>query len=388
MKKKILFVAMSDSIHTARWIDQIIDQKDWKIYLFPSFEGMNLHQKLNNVTIINSFFFNSFYFQKLFIFTFFHKLVLKIYNKFFPGYYERKLLKFINYFQPDLIHTLETQGAGYLMASIYPKIRGDIPWWHTNWGSDFLIFGNLLNHELIRKVLNYCDYYSCECLRDVHLAHDFGFQGKVFPVYPNTGGFDLNKINTFKNASVTTSKRRSIILKGYQGWAGRALVAIRALDRCADLLSGYTLIVYSNTSSEEIIIATALLSKKRGITVRLIPEGTDHEEILKLQSQSRIYIGLSIGDAISTSLLESMAMGSFPIQSCTACANEWIQDGVTGFIVPPEDPEIIEKALREALLNDELVDSALLENFKTINCRVNSEILKKITINSYKSILG
>jgi hypothetical protein len=274
------------------------------------------------------------------------------------------------------------------MASIYPKIRGDIPWWHTNWGSDFLIFGNLLNHELIRKVLNYCDYYSCECLRDVHLAHDFGFQGKVFPVYPNTGGFDLNKINTFKNASVTTSKRRSIILKGYQGWAGRALVAIRALDRCADLLSGYTLIVYSNTSSEEIIIATALLSKKRGITVRLIPEGTDHEEILKLQSQSRIYIGLSIGDAISTSLLESMAMGSFPIQSCTACANEWIQDGVTGFIVPPEDPEIIEKALREALLNDELVDSALLENFKTINCRVNSEILKKITINSYKSILG
>ena len=99
MKKKILFVAMSDSIHTARWIDQIIDQKDWKIYLFPSFEGMDLHQKLNNVTIINSFFFNSFYFQKLFIFTFFHKLVLKIYNKFFPGYYERRLLKFINYLQ-------------------------------------------------------------------------------------------------------------------------------------------------------------------------------------------------------------------------------------------------------------------------------------------------
>ena len=26
-----------------------------------------------------------------------------------------------------------------------------------------------------------------------------------------------------------------------------------------------------------------------------------------------------------------MAMGSFPIQSCTACVEEWYEDGISGF---------------------------------------------------------
>ena len=36
-------------------------------------------------------------------------------------------------------------------------------------------------------------------------------------------------------------------------------------------------------------------------------------------------------------------MGSFPIQSDTACADEWIEDGVSGLIVPPEDPDSLRR---------------------------------------------
>ena len=42
-------------------------------------------------------------------------------------------------------------------------------------------------------------------------------------------------------------------------------------------------------------------------------------------------------------------MGALPIQSCTACADEWIVDGRSGLIVPPEDVDVIENALRRAL---------------------------------------
>ena len=43
--------------------------------------------------------------------------------------------------------------------------------------------------------------------------------------------------------------------------------------------------------------------------------------------KSRIYIGCSISDGISTSFLEALANGAFPIQTNTSCANEWISKG-------------------------------------------------------------
>jgi glycosyltransferase involved in cell wall biosynthesis len=167
-----------------------------------------------------------------------------------------------------------------------------------------------------------------------------------------------------------------------------SLVGLRALERCADILKDYKIFVFSNTSAQDIIIATKLFSVNNGIEVVLIPENTSHEEILEFHGQSRIYIGLSIGDGISTSLLESMAMGSFPIQSCTACANEWIEDGKSGFIVPPEDPDIIEIAIRKALRDDDLVDFSATCNFETIKKRANYSLLKDSTLNSYKNILN
>ena len=57
--------------------------------------------------------------------------------------------------------------------------------------------------------------------------------------------------------------------------------------------------------------------------------------MLRLHGRARVSIAISIGDGISTALLEAMAMGSFPIQTCTACADEWIIDGKSGFIVQP-----------------------------------------------------
>jgi glycosyltransferase involved in cell wall biosynthesis len=109
---------------------------------------------------------------------------------------------------------------------------------------------------------------------------------------------------------------------------------------------------------------------------------------MELQSKARISIGLSISDGISTSLLEAMAMGSFPIQSYTACANEWIEDQISGFIVPPEDPEIIEQAIRKALADDNLVDSAAEANYLTIAQKADYKILQQTTIDTYSKILN
>jgi hypothetical protein len=286
---------------------------------------------------------------------------------------------------------METQGAGYLVydvKNIFYKNHKFPKWWHANWGSDIFLFGRLKEHEAkIKEVLSTCDYYSCECKRDVRLALDNGFNKTILPVYPNSGGLKINVIEKNSN-NIPPSARKYIMLKGYQGWAGRALVGIRAIARCSDILNGFTLVIYTNTSADDIKIASELLMNDFKIPVILLPDASDHELILKYHSQARISIGLSIGDAISTSLLEAMSVGSFPIQSNTSCADEWIQEGITGITVPPEDPEIIESAIRKALINDQLVDNASLLNIKKIRDLANFDKLKNETISTYTKIFN
>ena len=79
-------------------------------------------------------------------------------------------------------------------------------------------------------------------------------------------------------------------------------------------------------------------------------------------------------------------MGSFPIQSWTACADEWIEDGRTGILVPPEDPEVVEAAIRRALADDDLVNQAAEENSQTCRERLDYDFLKAKTIELYLNV--
>lgn len=105
-----------------------------------------------------------------------------------------------------------------------------------------------------------------------------------------------------------------------------------------------------------------------------------------MHGQARISVGLSISDAISTALLEAMVMGSFPIQSRTACADEWIEHGRTGMLVPVEDPEQVEEALRIALKDDDLVDSAAAANLDTARRRLDQRIVKSEMLKFYATV--
>ena len=103
---------------------------------------------------------------------------------------------------------------------------------------------------------------------------------------------------------------------------------------------------------------------------------------------ARIHVGLSISDGISQSLIESMVMGAFPIQSCTACANEWIENGKSGFLVPPEDPYRVAEALRCALTDDHLVDQAAILNAETAQQHLAYAHVKGKVVEMYKSIFA
>jgi len=383
---------MAESIHTARWISQIGD-RGWDLHLFPSLDYGIVHADLKNVTVYHSIYkarkgLNG-------------SLRLRgipspsgmmaiggraILKKLFASYRTWQLRHLIRRLQPDIVHSIEIQAAGYLTLTVKERFGTKFPSWIvTNWGSDLYLFGRLSDHvEKIKGVLKECSFYSCECQRDVSLAKQMGLKGEVLPIMPNSGGFRLEQVGHWKEPG-QVSARRLILLKGYQGWAGRALVGLRAIELCAGALQGYRVAIYM--ASLEVRIAAELFSKKTGIPVELVPH-CSHEQMMRLYGQARIYLGLSISDAISTSLLEAIVMGAFPIQSCTSCADEWIVDGESGFIVPPEDPEPVSVAIRRAISDDSLVDRAGEINWKMAETRLDENILRPQVIAMYEKVAG
>lgn len=385
---KILVVAMPESIHTARWLNQL-DGMGWDVRLFPSTNNGLVHPSIETPVyhgvraglrgvLLKKKLQKSKLFLECRV-----ALGLRVLGK-VDNYWPRQLQRVLTEFEPDMVHSLEFQSSGYLVARVMDSVKHFPPWLVTNWGSDIYHFRQFPEHEgKIREILENCDYYSCECKRDVCLAQGLGLKGTVLPVIPNAGGFDLEKIERLRQCG-PVSKRRTIVLKGYQGWAGRALVCIEALRACADLLDEYEVVIHSATV--ETRTAAKILQSRTGIKVKLLPKGTPHETILAMYGRARIALGLSLSDGVSTSFLEALAMGAFPIQSWTACADEWVEDGLSGLLVPPEDVTAVASALRNALTNDALVDHAAEINAATTHQRLDQKLIREQAIDYYRTV--
>jgi glycosyltransferase involved in cell wall biosynthesis len=376
---------MPDSVHVARWINHL-SELGLDLHLFSATPGRP-HTELRNITVYNLSLTRPEGLHESVRVRGLWPLRVGIERLSQKVSYSTWLARLIRWLKPDIVHSMEIQRAGYITLDAKSQFKGRFPpWIVTNYGSDIFLFGRLAAHaEKIRSVMSACDYYHCECHRDVNLAREFGFRGGVLPVFPVTGGFDLELARSLRQPG-PTSLRRTIALKGYQNWAGRALAGLRAIELCADALDGYRVVVY--IASPEVRLAAELVSQSTGIPFEFEFKNWTRQDILRMHGRARISIGLSISDAISTSLLEAMVMGSFPVQSNTGCGNEWLKGGETGILVHPEEPEAIAAAICRAVTDDELVDSAAERNARVAMERLDYSVIQPKVIEIYRSIVG
>ncbi len=283
------------------------------------------------------------------------------------------LASLIRDLKPDLIHSMEFQHSAYLVLAARDRIGKPFPrWLATNWGSDIFYFGHQPDHaRQIRRVCESIDLYSCECHRDLALGRQFGYRGPDLPVLPNSGGMDIDHVLSLRDPELP-SQRKLIMVKAYDHFAGRTMVSLAVLERFAAQLQDYTIVLFSVGERPR---ARAMQIAEAGTLKIKIIGWAPHDEILRHFGKARIYMGISVSDAISTSVLEAMAMGAFPIQTDTSCCGEWFIDGKTGFAVPPDDFETICARFGTALTNHALVDAAAPENLEIIKSRLAVEVL-------------
>jgi glycosyltransferase involved in cell wall biosynthesis len=292
------------------------------------------------------------------------------------------LARLIERLRPDVIHSIELQTESYHLLAAAEMLGGSLgaPWIVTTWGSDIYHFQQFPEHlERIKQLLGKCDYLIPDCRRDEALARTYGFRGDVPLVLPGSGGYRLQEMRRHV-APGPAANRRLVLLKGYQGWAGRALIALKALELAADSLDGYEVIVYSASPAVELEIKA--LRRRGTLRIRSVPR-IAHRELLALFGSARVSIGVNATDGIPNAMLEAMTMGSFPVQSDTGSTSEWITDGRNGLLVEPDDPRGVADAIRRAITDDTLVNEAADLNVRLIRERLDIGVVLPKVIEMY-----
>jgi glycosyltransferase involved in cell wall biosynthesis len=382
-QKKVLVLGMVDSIHLARWLEMFVDSP-YIFTIFSSSPNRKVNNKIKNLAKIQK---GSKQFIYIHWISKYFSVPLWITDKILGNRIRPLIINYlITTLKPRFIHALEFQNAGYLIlkASIKNSKNKDLKIIVSNYGSDIYWFQNKKRHQnRITDLLSICNGYIYECKRDLLLARKFGLNNVQTLLIPNSGGLSENSFFTPDFIS-QGGKRSSILIKGYHGKFGRSLYACLALTKIRKHLDNYKVVFYSTP----FIIRCILFSCNLFLRTNFVSYGKkslSHDGMLKLFRESIIYIGLSKSDGISTSCIEAMSQGCIPIQSNTSCANEWIIQNESGFLVNYDAYTEIANNIKFILLNSNFVFKAQKINYETIRHKYNLSLNSSLAIKFYDS---
>ena len=384
---RILIVGLPSSIHTARDIEMIAG-RGWDLHMFSSL-NLGLHPWLADVTV--------------------HLEPGSIVSEAPEGVTLRRLEQttappggltpperaealagLIETLQPDLIHSMESQRAGYLTLAAKRLVGDPFPFWmHHNWGVDISFYHRDPAHRAhLRALLSECDYYWAETERDTALARALGFTGEVAPVVAITGGYDLAAQERLR-APGPTSARTAIAAKGQSGTVYRPETVIAALERIPEHLAGRELLLY--LAAPEIEERAGAVCAAAGATLEVISRTgapASHEAIMRMHGRARVSTAMALGDGYCTSFLDAIAMGAFPVFSDPGGGCELAVRGRDGFFPGADDVEGTAVALARALSDDELVDRATDRNLRSARLWLDRSIVTETWAGCYERALA
>ena len=381
---KILMVSIN-SIHFERWTNQL-QESGHEVHWFNVRDG-GYSEKLSWVNQIVGWKFK-FINNKARVFI--KKRWPWLYNKLsflIENSTEKAFEKVLLEIQPDVVHSFVLYISCVPILPVMQKYQ-NIKWMYSSWGSDLFYFQNQPKYlNDIKQVLPRVNYMFADCKRDIDLAKAYGFDGQVLGVYPGGGGYP---IDDYKAHISPLNQRKLILVKGYQGRSGRAITVLKALESLSVKLNTHPVIVFGADNEVEDFIMKRNLNSKLDLTVYPKSAFLPQMELIKLMGQALIYIGNSNSDGMPNTLLESIIMGAFPIQSNPGGATaEIIEHGKNGFLIEDcNNSSEIETLIDNALNNMELIQSACKYNQKTIMPSLDRTTISKEVIAKYNSIIN
>lgn len=377
----ILIVGMPDSIHLSRWLKQVKQEGANFVVV-----GTSPYRAINPA--LSALLDDRFRFVELF-----PPIVIRgknltpaavylldqLFGDRLRGFALRKL---ISKLQPNLIHVNELRIGGFpLSRALRSNDSLGMKVWSTNYGNELSWFSRSRSGKTkLVKILALSDAFSAECKRDVDLALELGFKGTVLPTVPVSGGLYVSESDP--------DERTTIAVKGYDNKWGMGAMALGEVVRAIVDSKSKDISVVAYSCDLKTLRAARMLSRRYGVPIEALTKGKcSHQEMLALFNKSLIYVGASKSDGVSTSVLEAMSQGAFPIQTDSSCADEWFIDGTSGLTVETGREGQIHRAVCRVLDGSiDLVEARAI-NREVIRSRNHPELSAKLAIESYERVL-
>ncbi|WP_124980924.1 glycosyltransferase [Nonlabens xiamenensis] len=294
-----------------------------------------------------------------------------------------QLQKIIEQIQPDCIHCFEMKLTGVPFQKLWDNTQ--IPIIYSSWGSDLFDYQNLgLSRAQVKAFLYSVAYLITDCQRDYQIARQLGYPGKFLGVLPGNGGIDYPS-----EFIQPLSKRKHIIVKGYDDGVGQALHVVKAIEASDMLQNGkFEYVIYS---ADQNVIDYCNHSKTlQSMPIQIIRRGDflENKALLKIMGTSLLHVAVSTSDGMPNSLLEAMGMGAFPIQSNPGGATqEVIENGVNGLIIEnPMDVNEIRRAMESVIENHDVLQRAMEKNVAFMALQYERTTLRPVIQSLYQTL--
>lgn len=270
----------------------------------------------------------------------------------------------------DVDVLISLYGGGFGMTAWLSRFR---PYAIYAVGSDIL-FANGLIRPVLRRSL---EAAAVVFANGEHLANKTRLLAPIANVMPLLIGVDTN---FFTPKPSPPGPPRLLCPRGFLPVYNNEVI-IRAIAELPDNIPPFHL---TFTSAGPLLphvkdLAQRLLPKARRQQVSFLG-GVPDEEMHRQLAESEILLSISRSDGTSTSLLEAMASGLFPILSDIPQNREWVTASTdNGLLVNPDDPSALATAIHSALINDEQRRRATTYNRCIVtaraDCRRNMQTL-------------
>jgi glycosyltransferase involved in cell wall biosynthesis len=374
-RPKILFVGLAESSHTHSWIDLLsqaelnvrlfampsgLPPKDWEVRTYVTHPDAWRLDPETRVSLYPQSWIKRFYKKRL---------MYLLPKGFKPPDPQEWLAKIMNQWQPDVIHTVGLDPAGYFYFDVSKRfgLHGDAKWVLQLRGGSDLILSRLdpLLIPRIKQVVCRCDQLVSDNQQNFRAAIEMGLreeQISALGTIPGTGGIDVSSLAQSWHG--LPSKRRMILWpKAYECPWSKALPVFEALKLIWDKIQPCHVSMLA-MNSETCMWYWALPERIRKYCQ--VEDRIPRDKVLELMVQARVMLAPSLVDGTPNTMLEAMATGAFPILSPLETIRSLVENERNVLFARNLYPEEIAQALCRAMTDDTLVDRAAERNLELV----------------------
>jgi len=258
----------------------------------------------------------------------------------------------------------------------------------TAWGSDILLDSRGIKKYLVKLALNAADLITCDGKNMIKAMAELGTDTKkISTIYfgTDTKRFRPEIRNQKLRDELEIFDTPMIISTRHLEPLYDVESLIRAIPIVLTQVPNAKFVIIAKSKSQEEMLKN--LAKSLGVwkSVRFIGS-VSNDNLPKYLASSDIYVSTSLSDAgLAASTAEAMASGLPIVITDTANNEDWVVDGVNGFLVPIRDPQALATGIIRCIENRELAENFGERNraiiMKRNNYYTEMEKMEKIYLN-------